>query len=304
MHDESLVWPNFFIVGAQKCGTTSVWAYLKKHPQVFLPDVKEPAYFVSSPPPPAVAHRFCTGNLEAYRRLYLRANGHKAVGDASVGYLWDRNVAGRIHAVSPEARIVIMLRDPVERAYSQYLRALRTKGKELTSFLDEVQLDHSEAEKSNNWWRTHQLYAELGLYYQQVLRYVRMFEREQIGIFLFEDLLKNPFDVMSAICRHIGVDPALLDRKELGRAHNPSVEPRMRWLYELAKRSVRFSMRERFLPIFVQEWLRFSPLLYKPYKPPRDERATKYLQNIFEPDLCRLEELLERKLPELRSSWV
>ncbi len=304
---QSIIWPNFYVVGAPKCGSTSIWAYLRKHPQVFLPEMKEPAFFMTAPQPPRLEADFCTGNLEAYQRLYQGAKGFKAIGDASAGYLRDPNVPGRIHEVCPHARIVILLRDPVERAYSHYFmyEGKRKSKKPASSFLEAIQRDNSEFIKVNNYNKSFPvMFVELGLYYEQVLRYFQTFGREQVGIYFFEDLEKDTQGVMAAICRHIGVDPALLDTKEMERVHLAGLLPRAGWLYRTAQSALSLELRQRILPPSVRRWMSTSPLLYKRYTQPRDEQAARYLQSIFEPDLCRLEELLGRKLPGLRRSWI
>lgn len=301
MDKEHIIWPNFFIVGASKAGTTSAWAYLRKHPQIFLPRMKEPSYFVSAPQPPGLESYYCTANLTVYRELYKNAAGYKAIGDASTAYLWDREVAARLHAVAPQARIVILLRDPVERAYSQYCMLGRANMDPLP-FAEAVHRDNSESVNSNYWWNDW-IYVERGLYYEQVRRYIELFGREQVGIFFFEDLAKDPLSVMQAICRHIGVDPALLDPSGFDRAHNASLVPRSKWLYDLLRFAVPHGLRRAILPIAAREWLQTTSLFYRRDKPPIDAKTARYLQSIYEPDLCRLEELLGRKLPQLRAKW-
>jgi hypothetical protein len=269
--------------------------------------LKEPAFFMTIHRPPAFEEDFCAGNLEAYQNLYRDANGCKAVGDASAGYLWDRNVPQRIHEVCPQARILILLRDPVERAYSHYFmyEGKRKSKKPGSSFLEAIQRDNSEFIKVNNYNKLFPvMFVELGLYYEQVHRYIQTFGREQVGIYLFEDLEKDTQGVMAAICRHIGVDPSLLDTKELNQVHLAGLVPRAGFLYRTAQSALSLEMRQRILPPSVRKWMSTSPLLYKHYTQPRDEQAARYLQSIFEPDLCRLEELLGRKLPELRRSWI
>jgi Sulfotransferase domain len=300
----SFVWPDFYVVGAGKSGTTSIQSYLRKHPQVFIPKGdQEPSFFVTAPPPASMKPQYCTGDLEAYQRLYEDANGCKAVGDKSVGYLWDRNVAERIHAVAPQARIVIILRDPVGRAYSHYHMSVR-HGWESLSFLEAMKRDHSESVTSNYWWSHPQMYVELGLYYDQVRRYLEVFGREQVGVYLFEDLETDPLKVMSEICRHIGVDPALLDMEEMKRVRNKGMVPRSKWLFDVARFTVSRKVRDKILPESVDVWLRENPLFFKPYKPQWTAEEAKYLQSIYEPDISRLEELLGRRLPQLRKSWI
>ncbi len=302
MNEEALIWPNFYVVGAPKCGTTSIWAYLRKHPQVFLPKFKEPSYFISAPPLPGFEDTYCNGDLERYQGLYREANGHKAVGDCSPGYLWDQRSAQWIHEVRPDGKIVILLRDPVDRAYSHYYM-FALVGEEKSSFFDAVKRDNSASLAAANQWNNH-LYLETGLYYEQVRRYVDIFGAEQVGIYLFEDMEKDPHGVMTAICNHIGVDPALLDADELAQVHNAGRVPRVKWLYDTARSTLSFQARRKILPTSLRQWMRKSPLLYKHDKPPRDEGAAKYLQSVYEPDLCQLEELLGRKFPELRRTWI
>jgi len=299
MSEELKIWPNFFAVGAAKCGTTSLWVNLRKHPQIFLPKLREPSYFMSIQPPPEMRNTSCAGDLDAYQRLYQGALGFKAIGDPSLGYLWDVNAARAIHEVCPRARIVILLRDPVERAYSHY-HFFAVLGRELPIW---EAMHRNSSVNTENKWNFHQYYAEIGLYHEQVLRYIETFGREQVGIYLFEDMQKDAWSVMSAICRHIGVDPALLDEKEVRRVHNAGRIPRVRWLYDGARRAFSNRLRRKLLPESVQEWIRSSRMFYRHAKPPRDERTTKYLKSIYEPDLRRLEDLLGRKLPELRSTW-
>ena len=277
--NEPLIWPNFYIVGAPKCGTSSVWAYLRGHPEVFFPPIKEPHFFTA----PAQS-------LERYQSLYRKAAGYKAIGDASTSYLWQASASGRIREVSPEARILILLRDPVERAYSHYDMAVRT-GKERLPFAEAVDCDRSE------------LIAP-GMYHEHVLRFFETFGRERVGVYLMEDLKKDSPGVMAAICRHIGVDPALMDSKELARRHNEGLLPRVGWLYKAARRVLSLKVRQRIFSPAMRIWLRSSPLLYRRCTPPRDAAMTRRLQSIFEPDVRQLEELLGRKLPELRRSWI
>lgn len=298
MKSEFLIWPTFFIVGATKCGTTTVWEYLRRHPEVYLPDVKEPHFFMSDVQPARSETEGYVGNLKGYQSLYRKSKGYKAIGDASPSYLWEAGVPKRIHDVSPNARIVVLLRDPVERAYSHYVMHTRAAIE-----LGEKYLPFADVMQPGNWNdKIFKMLVEPGMYYGQVLRYFETFGREHVGVYLTKDLKKDPRNVMTAICRHIGVDPALLDM-ERQRTYNVSRVPRVKWLYKVGRRVISPRIRQRFLPAFVNHWLTSSPYLFKP-SPPANDTSMRYLQSLFEPDLSRLEELLGRKLPELRSKWV
>src|ERR1700752_3456715 len=107
------IWPNFFLVGAAKAGTTSIYAYLSQHPAVFFPSIKEPHFFTDVRPAPE--QQFLIEEVtkrSAYLRLYIRAASHPVIGDASPSYLWHPEVAQRICAEVPQAKIAVILRDP------------------------------------------------------------------------------------------------------------------------------------------------------------------------------------------------
>jgi hypothetical protein len=300
--ENSSIWPNFFIVGAPKAGTTSIYAYLKSHPQVYFPRLKEPAFFMSSPPPPEYESYALFGHPEKYQRIYEEAAGYKAIGDATTGYLWDPKSAQMIHDVCPNAKIVIMLRDPVERAYSHYCM-IQHGGQEKLPFLEALKRNQEEMAHSNGQWHL-SLYLESGFYYEPVTRYFKLFGRENVGIYIFDDLSKDLRGVMTRICNHIGVDPALLDESVLSKVFNPGRVPRNRWLYDGARTIFSANIRKKILPRAAIRWLRYTPLFYKYEKPPRDESAARFLQSIYDPDISRLEELLGRKIPEMRKTWV
>lgn len=296
------VLPNFFIVGAAKGGTTSIYAHLKEHPQVFFPEVKEPGHFATCAP--AGAPRVATGRCrtrEEYQQLYSSAGNHPAIGDASTSYLWDENAPLRIRDACPGARIIIMLRDPVLRAHSYYLMHLRCGGETAGSFREALERD--QARNKTSWFTSWQ-YVEAGLYYAQVKRYLETFGSEQVLIRLFDDLARDPVGLFESIAKHIRIDPCLFTATDLSEAHNAFKWPRATSLFRWARSPRIRKLRQRFLPDSLQEWLRNSPILYGTRKPPLDEESRRYLQKIYDPDISCLEELIGRKLPELRKSWT
>lgn len=306
MTSEKFTWPNFYVVGAVKAGTTAVYAHLKKHPEVFLPETKEPFYFLSSPLPPHLRYEHCTGDLEAYKRLYRGAEGYRAVGDCSASYLWDEAAAYGIHAVAPNAKIIAVLRDPIDRAYSEYLMAIMN-GSESLPLLDALKTDY--ARKSKDFWLA-RLYVELGMYHDQIKRYFDLFGRDQVLVLMFEDLVKRPEQFYASIAAHLGIAPDKFDESGNLREKNAYRMPRFLPLYHLMVSPTSQALRRKLLPESVRKWMRnsaflqYNPLLFGKRKPPLDSESRDYLQAIFEPEVLRLEVLLQRELPELRKTWA
>lgn len=299
MADLELVWPNFYVVGGQKCGTTSLWAYLKQHPEVFLPDVKEPHFFADvKRSRPSRSSRF-PNDLESYQALYRPGRGSQAIGDASPSYLSDENAPHLIHEVAPDARIIILLRDPVDRAFSHYLMPVMQIAEPL-SFLEAVKQDYARLEKG---WGISKMYVDLGLYYKPVRRYIETFGRDRVLVILLDDLQKKTRQVLEEVARHIGVDPEGIRGTKVSEAHNPYKEVRFQRPYRFATSLLDIDKRQR-LPGPLRKWLSSSPLFYKGGKPARSHEASKFLQEIYEPDIRQLEELLGRPLPELRRTWI
>ena len=192
-------WPNFFIVGAPRSGTTSLYVYLKGHPDVFMPpEWKEPGYFISwdYQLPERVT------NERDYLGLFARADGKRAIGEATPLYLYDPRAPSRIKAAVPHAKIIMLLRDPIDRAYSHYLLGVRT-GAEQRSFYTAVTDELGPALKSIE--ATWPFYVQIGLYYEQVKRYLDTFGSAQVRIYLFDDLEKDPLELMKDICNFLDV---------------------------------------------------------------------------------------------------
>ncbi|MGI0016889.1 MAG: sulfotransferase family protein, partial [Nitrososphaera sp.] len=215
MVTEQEVWPNFFIVGAQKCGTTSLYSYLKQVPGVYMSAVKEPSHFsphyIQRDPGRMITDR------NEYLRLFKNAKGFIAVGEASPSYLWDPDAPKLIHEAVPHARIIIMLRDPIERAYSNYLmNTMRYSGKRIRpSFYDELKRDYDSRLDPNS---ISPLYIDLGMYYEQVKRYFDTFGRDQIKVVIFEEFIQLPEQVVNEVLAFLGLSYTVTS---INKQHNP-----------------------------------------------------------------------------------
>jgi hypothetical protein len=300
------LWPNFFIVGAMKCGTTTLWSHLRSHPDIFFPAMKEPIYFLTKGPRPehvrVCEEMNCVGNTAKYLRLYEGAEEFKVVGDASPQYLWDKNAPARIYEVSPSARIVVMLRDPVVRAHSHYLMYRRLGGERLSSFYDALKADMADRDNRFFFGRH---YIEMGLYCEQIKRYFEVFGRDRVFVLLLDELSKQPEESLARVAQHLEIStcsPQMTRTEEVSNAFKLP-RPALRQAWRTAQRILTVERREKYVPGFINEWLRKSKLLYNFDKPVIDPRSRGLLQSIYDPEISNLEQLLNRKLPELRKSW-
>ena len=168
--------PDFFLVGAPRCGTTALYTYLKQHPEIFMPPIKEPQFFADFL---GEHRRIC--NWADYLNCFTGADREKRVGEASVAYLAAPNSAKDIKAFSPEARIIIMLRNPVDVMNSLYhLRRF--------SNLEDERSFESALAADENGRRSYELtYRERVKFSEQVKRFIDIFGRDKVHIIIFDD---------------------------------------------------------------------------------------------------------------------
>ncbi len=226
--------PDFFIVGAPKAGTTSLYRYLGECPGVYMSPIKEPCYFApemrlnffdakyqarASADVPAL-HSYLNGPMtdrrdggivsewEDYLKLFRRADAARATGEASVCYLWSREAPERIASAVPHARIIMILRDPVERAFSQYLHGVTT-GLIQGGFGAQIQAGLRGADQGIG---PAYPFLEYGLYRDQVRRYLARFPAENIRIYDYAEYNQQPERVLADIFQLLGIDEAAPER--------------------------------------------------------------------------------------------
>lgn len=221
-------YPDFFVVGTQKSATTTLYQALSQHPAVFVPSIKEPNYFCSDISQQLLilsandkSRLFVVENnkqLESllkrdvltahvvhedlYLDLFRAAKPGMLKGDFSVNYLYSEKAAAEIKRVCPTARIIAVLRNPVDRAYSQYAMSVML-GVEHRDFSTAIREEMAEGFQMVNI--NSNGYLGRGLYCKQLKRYFDEFPKEQILVIRFEDLIGKNQDTMSAICTFLGV---------------------------------------------------------------------------------------------------
>jgi hypothetical protein len=232
--------PTFIILGAQKAGTTALFYALSKHPQVYTSPVKEPRFFANEAKAlgqaagPGDGETRMTTSLEDYEALFADAGEELARGEASPAYLYDDEAPAKMAALIPEAKLIAILRNPVERAYSNFLYLVREGREPLQDF--GAALD-AEAQRRAEGWSTNWLYKDKGFYGAQLERYLEHFPREQLHCVLYEDYNRDPEPAVRKVYRYLGVDDSFVP--DLSIRLNVSGLPKSKGLQAMSNRSRR-----------------------------------------------------------------
>ena len=245
--------PTFIVVGAAKAGTTALYWYLSEHPAVFMSPVKETNFFAYGRDAagnllygdPEV-HHFPIRTLADYERLFAQSNGAAAVGEASPIYLECPQAADRIGAAIPGVRIIASLRQPVERAYSDYLMHLRHRGEQFDPARD--------LSASAPWAAPDSRWMQVSRYHGQLERYYQAFPRSQIRVVLFDDLRQNALQLVQDVFRFVGVDSQFAP--DFDTPHAQGGLPASRMLEGLLTNRAVGSVIRPLLPSGVANWVR------------------------------------------------
>jgi sulfotransferase family protein len=269
-------WPNLFIVGAVKAGTTSLHRYLAQHPEIYMSPVKEPHFFSDIDP----HHQ--DFDESSYLRLFAPSKGEKIRGESSPLYLWDPSTPQRIDSTSPNAKIIIMLRHPVTRAYAHYLMDVQ-QGRQKLPFEQAIQRELD---------RPHHLYIELGRYCRQVARYLDMFKGRVFAI-VFEDFVGDVRAHLREVFGFLGVNTDYATSIDVG-IHNEYRGPLN--VLGRAAHGIRIveSAARSFVPASVRAHLRRSVLANK--KPRMEAKAEGLLGHVYRHEPECLSRVLGREV--------
>jgi hypothetical protein len=277
--------PNFLIIGAAKAGTTSLYYYLNQHPDVFMSPIKETNYFAFRTDGDLYDREivFPVRTSDEYRQLFEGVGSEHAIGEASPLYLEYPHVAARIHQSLPEVRLLVILREPAERALSAYAMRWR-KGWEHRDVQDAVTPGSH--------------YVQNGLYCARLKPYFDLFPKEHMHVMLFDDLQNDSLPTVQSVFRFIGVDPGFAP--ETQQRHNIGGVPKSMMLNQvLYNKYLRNSLRP-VVPARMRVFLR--NLWRRNLAPAPDLRSllTDSVLNSFQRDIHCLQTLIERDL----SAWL
>lgn len=238
--------PNFFIVGAPKSGTTSLHNYLSQHPDVFMSVRKEPCFLAPDFSSPAYPQ-----TEEEYLRCFRGYNGEIRVGESTTSYLYSRLAARRIRDFAPNARIIAMLRHPVDMIISLHTQYCKIGIENISRFEDalEAESDRRQGKRIPNGFRypkEYLLYREVGKYAKQLERYFCEFGRENVHVIIFDDFRQDTEGEFTKVCEFLGVST---DFKPNFTIKNPAQTPRSLMLHRVA-------FRIKFIEKAIVRWLR------------------------------------------------
>jgi hypothetical protein len=282
--------PNFFIVGAPRCGTGSLWMYLKAHPEIYMSTPKELYFFdrdLRKNSAPAQS-------LEDYLTLFSKAGNRKKIGEASPSYLRSQAAPKAIKAFSPSAQIIIMLRNPIDVMHSLHGAAIDS----LEPIADFGTALETDARRTG---RELIGYREFTDFLPQVQRYFDLFGRDNVHTIVFDDLRADSAGVYRSTLRFLDVDLGFIPRFRIGGANRRVRSLRLQKLLICPPRDLR-EIGRAVIPRCLRAQIRGRLLklnsVVRP-RPPMDSKLRRRLQMEFEPKVEQLGELLRRDL----SAW-
>lgn len=293
--------PDFIVLGAPKAGTTSLYFYLKQHPQIFLPSIKEPGFFAFENVNMNAFHYYKDMNIRTatvterakYASLYADARQDQVTGDMSTIYLSSPIAPATIKKYAPNAKLIAILRNPVDRAFSNFTHLRNDELEPARDLLAAVSLEERRIEQ--NWYPFYH-YIKAGMYSQQLERYYEFFPKEQIKILFYEDL-KQMDTTLVEIFRFIGVDPSVSIDSSV-KFNTTGKIPRFPSLHRLLRgdKSYKKGLKGK---VAVTKWAALHAIydkimLGEPAKMTTEERRV--LTKIFEADIKKTADLLGKNL--------
>ena len=244
--------PNLFIVGAPKCGTTALHEYLKQHPEIYMSEIKEPLYFAKDFINEGIKFHgkqiFGEKNLKDYLKLFDKATNQKIIGESSVWYFTSKIAAKEIYNFNQKAKIIIMLRNPVDLLYSIHSQFVYDGDEKIIDFTKALNIEPLRREgkliPKYVSFPSMLYYSQVTRFSKNILRYKKIFPKDQIKIVILEEFKKNPEKGYKEILDFLGVDTNFIPNFKV---INPNKIPRNNYLVKLLKTpSLRYFIRDIF----------------------------------------------------------
>jgi sulfotransferase family protein len=299
--------PTFLVIGAAKSGTSSFYMYLAQHPQIYMSPRKEPHFFAydgekldfRGPPGVKLEINQSITDIAKYQRLFAKAPPGAERGEASVVYLYEPKAVQRIRHYIPDAKLIAILRNPIERAFSAYLHVLREGREPARDFIHALDMEPARIQER---WPILYRYVDAGRYACQLDRYFQAFRPAQLRIYLYDDLRSDPVAVAQDCFRFLGIDPAFVP--DVRTHYNESGVPRSPLLHSLLRGPDSLKRLKRTARLYLggghlhSTYVRLkSRNLVRPTIP---AEASRRLKVVFEPEISRLQSVVGQDL----SRWL
>lgn len=282
--------PNFFIVGGSKCGTTNISYYMNQHSKIFFSELNEPYYFAKNDVPKKFKRISMITDYNEYLELFKNANGCDFVGEASSVYLACPNAPKLIYETFPDSKILISIRNPIERAHSAYFSYIFNHfNKE--SFSELIELHLKQIERGEFF-----IYNILngGFFTEQIKRYRSIFPSENIKIIIFEEYIKNTTKGINEIFDFLKVDRI----EKFNDVSKGSYRiPKNRMTSHLINNKKFRHFAQRIIPTVSRQKLGDRFFLKQTKKPEMSLEDREKLKNIYKNDVIELENYLQINLP-------
>ncbi len=294
--------PTFLLIGAARSGTTALYSYLRQHPEIFMSERKESNFFafgdesLDCAGPGADYINNSIRTLSDYRRLFDNVGIEKAIGEACPLYLYSEMAPQRIRHHLPDVKLIAVLRNPIEQAFSHFLYARRQMLEPLDDFTSALE---SEVERKRKHWQPLFQYSQFPKYHQQLKRYYDVFPERQLRVYSYEEFVENPQAVLSDIYSFVGVDKAHVP--DFSYRPNAGGVPKNRLLQGLVmKPHAATWLIGQLIPEHFKRRIRDAVSDYNLEKPLLPEDSKDYLVKELREDILKLQVLLKRDL----SAWL
>jgi hypothetical protein len=221
--------PDFFHVGVFKGGSTALYEALRRHPQIFMPFHKEPLYFGDD-----LTRRYGRISLDDYLRLFRDARSGQRIGEASTWYLYSTSAAREIKEFSPNAQILVLLRNPVDVMYAQHNQLIFNAMEPITDFAEalDAEVDRRAGKRLPPWPINVEnlFYRHSVKFAEQLERYFEVFGRDQVHVMVFDDLTRDGAGVIRGVLEFLGVDASLAARLPTANENRRVKSPRLQRL--------------------------------------------------------------------------
>ena len=291
--------PNFLIIGAAKAGTTALHEYLQQHPQIYMTPTKETNFFAFAGeeinfqgPGDEALKDFSITDWETYQAQFARVTTEKAIGEACPSYLYYPQAATRIKQYLPDARLIVILRNPVTRAYANFLHIVRDDREIHRDFALALQDEPNRI--ANNWeWFWH--YIQVGFYGKQLQYYYQIFAPSQIKVYLYEDLKENAIATLQDIFCWLEVDDTFIP--DMALRPNKSGMPKNKLLHQiLTKPNPLKTLLKPLFPAKIRQKIQHQNL----NTPQISQEVRQQLLDLYRADILQCQDLINRDL----SAWL